>query len=249
MLSLFDLAIAKAINGDGGGGGDITLETLNVSANGTTNAPSGTAYNKVVANVPNTYAAGDEGKVVSNGALVSQTAHATVTENGTIDTTLNNSVTVNLPVSTDVVFVGEATFTMPEQTSSAQTINVDMTLTAYNPHVAYSPRLCKLEYIGERPTAPETLALIEVWQLSAIHTNVNSYQIIYGAWGKAINTSGNLQYKSASGDMLTVAGLVQVNGIKKNTNKVAVDLKATNAKGYVVPGQWKLSIWALSGVE
>lgn len=79
---------------NGGGGGDITLETLNVSQNGTTNAPSGTAFNKVVASVPNTYAAGDDGKVVSNGALVSQTAHATVTQNGPIDTTLNNSVEV-----------------------------------------------------------------------------------------------------------------------------------------------------------
>ena len=85
---------------NGGGGVDpesITLETLNVSQNGTTNAPSGKAYNKVVANVPNTYAASDEGKVVSNGALVSQTAHAEVMENGTIDTTLNNSVVVNVP--------------------------------------------------------------------------------------------------------------------------------------------------------
>ena len=85
---------------NGGGGvdpGDIVLRTLNVSQNGTTNAPSGTAYNKVVANVPNSYAASDEGKVVSNGALVSQTAHAEVTQNGTIDTTLNNSVSVNVP--------------------------------------------------------------------------------------------------------------------------------------------------------
>lgn len=81
----------------GGSGADITLETLNVTQNGTTNAPSGTAYNKVVANVPNSYAAGDEGKVVSNGALVAQTAHAKVTQNGTIDTTLNNSVTVAIP--------------------------------------------------------------------------------------------------------------------------------------------------------
>ena len=82
------------------GGGDITLTTLNVSANGTTNAPSGTAYNKVIANVPNSYAAGDEGKVVSNGALVSQTAHAQVTQNGTVDTTTNNSVDVAVPVPT-----------------------------------------------------------------------------------------------------------------------------------------------------
>ena len=85
---------------NGGGGVDpesITLVTLNVSQNGTTNAPSGKAYNKVVANVPNSYGASDEGKVVSNGSLVSQTAHAEVTQNGTIDTTLNNSVTVNVP--------------------------------------------------------------------------------------------------------------------------------------------------------
>ena len=88
----------------GGSGVDpesISLVTLNVSQNGTTNAPSGKAYNKVVAAVPNSYAAGDEGKVVSSGALVSQTAHAEVTQNGTIDTTLNNSVVVNVPTGSE----------------------------------------------------------------------------------------------------------------------------------------------------
>ena len=35
-----------------GGGGDIDLQTLNVTENGTVNAPSGVAYNKVVTNVP-----------------------------------------------------------------------------------------------------------------------------------------------------------------------------------------------------
>ena len=49
--------------------------------------------------VPNTYGPGDEGKVVNNGALVAQTAR-TVTSNGTVDTTLNNSVTVDVPVPT-----------------------------------------------------------------------------------------------------------------------------------------------------
>ena len=89
---------------NGGGGGvdpeSITLTTLNVSQNGTTNAPSGKAYNKVVANVPNTYGASDEGKVVSNGALVAQTAHAEVTQNGVVDTTLNDSVVVAVPIPT-----------------------------------------------------------------------------------------------------------------------------------------------------
>ena len=84
---------------ENGGGVDpesITLETLNVSQNGTTNAPSGKAYNKVVANVPNTYGASDEGKVVSNGSLVSQTDDTT-TQNGVVDTTTIKQLTVNVP--------------------------------------------------------------------------------------------------------------------------------------------------------
>lgn len=82
----------------GGGGSSITVEPLTVTTNGTTTAPSGTAYSPVTANVPNSYGASDEGKVVNNGALVAQTAHAPVTANGTIDTTLNNSVTVAVPI-------------------------------------------------------------------------------------------------------------------------------------------------------
>ncbi|MBR1910379.1 MAG: hypothetical protein IJ821_07320 [Lachnospiraceae bacterium] len=45
--------------------------------------------------VPNTYSAGDEGKVVSNGALVAQSSQS-IDTNGTYDTTLKNSVTVNV---------------------------------------------------------------------------------------------------------------------------------------------------------
>ena len=73
-----------------------TVESLSVNANGTYTAPTGKAYSPVSVSVPNSYTAGDEGKVVSNGALVAQTAHAEVTQNGTIDTTLNNSVVVNV---------------------------------------------------------------------------------------------------------------------------------------------------------
>lgn len=80
-----------------GGGSSVTVEPLTVTANGTQTAPSGKAYSPVTTNVPNSYGASDEGKVVSNGALVAQTAHAPVTANGTIDTTLNNSVPVNVP--------------------------------------------------------------------------------------------------------------------------------------------------------
>lgn len=79
----------------GGGGGDISLETLNAVENKTYDAPSGKAYNKVIANVPNSYGAGDEGKVVQDGALVAQTGR-TVTANGTVDTTTNNEVVVSV---------------------------------------------------------------------------------------------------------------------------------------------------------
>lgn len=81
----------------GGGGGEAVLVNKNISANGTYNASSDSAdgYKKVVVNVANSYAAGDEGKVVSNGALVAQGSD-TVTANDTYDTTLISELTVNV---------------------------------------------------------------------------------------------------------------------------------------------------------
>ena len=46
-------------------------------------------------NVPNTYSSSDEGKVVSSGALVSQTSQ-NIAANGTYDTTTKNQVVVNV---------------------------------------------------------------------------------------------------------------------------------------------------------
>ena len=76
--------------------GAVDIQSFTATANATYNAPYGKAYNPVIVDVTNTYTAEDEGKVVSDGALVAQTAHAEVTENGTYDTTLNNSVIVNV---------------------------------------------------------------------------------------------------------------------------------------------------------
>ena len=55
--------------------------------------PSG--FVSAISSIPNVYAVSDEGKVVSGGALVSQTP-TSVTQNGTVDTTLINSVEVNV---------------------------------------------------------------------------------------------------------------------------------------------------------
>ena len=76
--------------------GGAVIQPLSITQNGTYTAPSGVdGYSPITASVPNSYPASDEGKVVSNGALVSQTS-ATYTTNNTYDTTLINSVTVSV---------------------------------------------------------------------------------------------------------------------------------------------------------
>lgn len=80
--------------------GSATLITKSIDANGTYNASSDNAdgYSSVTVSVPNTYTAGDEGKVVSSGALIAQTARPeTITVNGSYITTNYNSVMVNVP--------------------------------------------------------------------------------------------------------------------------------------------------------
>ena len=71
-------------------------KNISITQNGvTTEDVTNYASAQITANVPNTYAAADEGKVVSNGALVAQGSD-TVTQNNTYDTTLISSLTVNV---------------------------------------------------------------------------------------------------------------------------------------------------------
>lgn len=120
--------VQSLVDGYGQGGGDVTIESLSVTENGTYTAPTGKAYTpvtvavpqpsgtksvsitsngtttedvenyadaEITVNVQNSYTASDEGKVVNNGALTSQTS-ATYTENDTYDTTLIDEVTINV---------------------------------------------------------------------------------------------------------------------------------------------------------
>lgn len=73
-------------------GGVTPTGTINITQNGTADV---TQYASAAVNVPNSYAAGDEGKVVQNGALVAQTSE-TVTQNGTYDTTTKDEVAVSV---------------------------------------------------------------------------------------------------------------------------------------------------------
>ena len=110
----------------GGGGGSATLISKSITANGTYDAGDDNAdgYSFVTVTVPNTYASGDEGKVVSNGALVAQGSD-TVTQNGTVDTTLISSLLVSVAGSGSGVKTGTVT---PE--SASTTISFDTGLSS-----------------------------------------------------------------------------------------------------------------------
>ena len=100
-------------------GGITPTGTKQISANGQGIDVYSYQYADVA--VPNSYSAGDEGKVVSNGALVAQTSD-TVTANNTYDTTLINSLTVNVSGGAQVA---KGSFTLANEfslTTSAQTL-------------------------------------------------------------------------------------------------------------------------------
>lgn len=78
-------------------GSTAVLISKTITANGEYDAEDDEAdgYSDVTVNVPNSYVAADEGKVVDNGALVAQGSQ-TITQNGTYDTTLISELIANI---------------------------------------------------------------------------------------------------------------------------------------------------------
>ena len=104
-------------------------KNISITSNGTTTEDvTNYASASITANVPNTYTSSDEGKVVSNGALVAQTSD-TVTTNGTVDTTLINSLTVSVPTGGSTKLV-QGTFTT-NSSSGAQTVTISYSGSGY----------------------------------------------------------------------------------------------------------------------
>ena len=87
--------MAPAIMTISGSGGITPTGTISITENGTHNV---TQYASASVAVPNSYGVSDEGKVVSNGALVAQTS-ATYNSNNTYDTTTIGSITVSVPIN------------------------------------------------------------------------------------------------------------------------------------------------------
>lgn len=104
---------------------------ISITANGqTTEDVTNYASAQITASVPNTYSAGDEGKVVDDGALVAQTS-TTVTINGTYNTTTNNEVVVNVAGQTGILLTdvlnrtisGDVEFTVTGQPTPGNNAN------------------------------------------------------------------------------------------------------------------------------
>ena len=135
--------LAKIAENTAGGGAEPTvlMANKNITENGVVNPDSGfDGFAKVTVDVPNTYSAGDEGKVVSNGALVTQTSK-TVTQNDTYTTTTNNQVIVNVPNTYTVSDEGKVVSSgaLVSQTSTNITSNGTVDTTLYNSAVVNVP--------------------------------------------------------------------------------------------------------------
>ena len=155
---------AKIVENGGGGGEKLIAKTI--VENGQYNAADDDAdgYSSVNVNVPNTYELSDEGKVVSNGNLVEQT-EITVTENGTIDTTFNNSVIVDVPSGP----------------APAQKVSKGAVFRDYDGTIVYSYTKEQVAELSELPAGPTHDGLLFQkwnWSLSNIKSYVNKYDYV-----------------------------------------------------------------------
>lgn len=175
--------------------------TKSITANGTNQDVVG--YAAVDVAVPNTYAAGDEGKVVSNGALVSQTARSSnITENGTYDTTTNNSVTVNVSGGG-----GGLTYETGTYTAASDSIP---TISFANPHtsapdiILFCDTSDSLASVGNTITSFLYANIVGLIGASWRSTSAISEAYAYGRLGA--NLSGTSSYLSYTRTDITSTG-------------------------------------------
>lgn len=228
----------KPYSGGGGGGGPtVEVESVSVTQNGTVNAPYGKAYTPIYVNVENTYAASDEGKVVSNGALVAQAAHSTITQNGTYDTTLNNSVEIDVPL-------------VPIVEVPAKDVNfID-----YDGTVIYSYTTAEFAQLSSLPENPTHDGLISQgwnWTLSDAKTYVQKYKSLW-IGQMYITTSGdtliNIELKKGRLSPylgLGINGTVTINwgdGLTDTVTGNALDYQIRTLHNYNAEGLYTITI-------
>lgn len=156
-------------------------------------------YSVVDVNVPNSYTAADEGKVVVNGALEAQTARGgAITANGTYDTTTNNSVTVN---------VGGVTPEPPLPSDYQEVKYMDFT-----PHCGYPVTIPKT-FLVEAKMSPDSIAESTVLGYRVSSSNNADFEFGIGSagtvgwWARGTGRDANLEVPAVAGEVYTARGM------------------------------------------
>lgn len=144
-------------------------------------------------------------------------------------------------LDTGVELVAEFDGNLPEQTSSARTVELRYPDSPGGREVDH-PYLIEASYTGEYPTAPEKKTVVKAWFLKALHSSTSWYTYGYGAWGKAVSTSGSLVYSAGSSTVVT--NLFDISYIQ--TWRIGVNVKATRSDSALQSGTWHFKIYRLS---
>lgn len=180
--------------------------------NGVFTVPEGADYdgwNSITVQVSNTYLSADEGKVVSNASLVSQSS-LSIISNGTFDTTLNNEVVVDVEgTSTDDATLSSGSQMLSGITAYARGSKYTGTIPMYNGSInSGSGSVPSYDYYsGSYTITPSTVSqafptagkimssdlTVEAYSLpSSAETYSGSYTITPSVFSQAFPTAGKL---------------------------------------------------------
>lgn len=236
--------VEEGEDNDGGGTApSVIIQSLTVTQNGTSTAPQGRAYSPVIVNVANSYAAGDEGKVVSGGALIAQTAHATVTEDGTIDTTYNNSVEIAVASSLDPVAEEK-----------------DVNFIDYDGTIRYSYTAQEFANLSELPANPAHNGLTAQgwnWSLSDAKTYAAAYKKLWIGQNYITNSGDTeIDIELYTGRLspyfnIAILGTVTIDWGDETTPSTitgsSLTTRISTLHNYTNPGKYTISIHVNSG--
>ena len=199
------------------------MGTVNIVQNGIVNV---TNYASANVNVPNSYSASDEGKVVANGALASQTTQS-ITTNGTYDTTTINEVTVNVSGgSSEITTKYMATVELSGVSTSSISIPIpDYQLTGNEKFMATGRLVGTGTYADGEKTWGETI------QVPSDVTNSNRLIVsaFYSNRRLGISTINNSSGTAVSGSKLCLSNVYAINttaaggAVNTNGNTSSID--------------------------